>query len=170
MTGQQARAALAPWGNALADFRRPRSGQRPFAPLTAAERALVGLELFLAGGAFVGGGGMLLDPSGKGQGFPPDLLQGTPFGSYLIPGIILLLVNGLVPSMVVVLTILRRPRARWAHMVVALALAGWLAGETFLIGLASWMQPFFFAYALVVAALAVLVRGRRDADRTRARP
>lgn len=170
MTGLHARAALAPRGNGPADFRPPRSGQHPFPPLTAAERALVGLEVFLAGGALVGGGGMLLDTSGRGQGFPPDLLQGTPFSSYLIPGIVLLLVNGLLPSMVAVLTIRRRRGAHSGHIVVALALAGWLVGETFLIGLASWMQPFFFAYALVVAALAVLVRRRPVADPTGARP
>jgi hypothetical protein len=68
----------------------PDTGSRPAAPLTRRERVLVGLELFLAVGAVAGGGGMLLDTSGRGQGLPNNLLDGTPFSSYLVPGIVLL--------------------------------------------------------------------------------
>ena len=126
-------------------------------PLTRSERSLVGFELFLAGGALVGGGGMLLDTTGRGQGLPSDLLDGTPFGSYVIPGIVLLAFNGLLPVVVAVLTLRRRPLARVGHFAVALVLSGWLAAETFYIGLESWMQPFFLAYALVLALLALAV-------------
>lgn len=118
-------------------------------------RLLVGLELFLALGAVAGGGAMLVDPTGEGQGLPADLLDGTPFRSYLVPGIVLLLANGLVPAAVAVLAIRRDPAAAWGHRAVAAVLASWMVGETVLIGWASWMQPFFFAYAAAVAALAL---------------
>jgi hypothetical protein len=145
-------------------FTPPDTGSR-LAALTRRERVLVGLELFLAVGAVAGGGGMLLDTSGRGQGLPNNLLDGTPFSSYLVPGIVLLALNAVLPTLVAVLAIRRQPIARLGHLAVALALAGWLAGETFFIGLASWMQPFFFVYAVVIGLLGVWVL-REAADRS----
>jgi hypothetical protein len=131
------------------------------------ERGVVVLELFLAIGALFGGLGMLRDTSGRGLGFPADLLVGTPFHSYLIPGITLLGLNGLLPAAVAVLTIRRRAIADYGHLAVAAALAGWIAGETYFIGLESWMQPFFFAYALVIGALGVQILRNSERSRTR---
>ena len=54
----------------------------------------LGILLFLGFTAILGGGGLISDPSGKRMGFPPELLEKTPFSDYLIPGIILLLAIG----------------------------------------------------------------------------
>jgi hypothetical protein len=124
------------------------------------ERMVVTLELVLAGGALFGGIGMLVDAGGGALGLPADLLDGTPFHSFLIPGITLLVLNGLLPTVVAILTIRRRAIADYGHLAVALALAGWIVGETYFIGLESWMQPFFFAYALVIGALGVRILRR----------
>lgn len=129
------------------------------------EVVVVVLELLLAIGAVFGGAGMLLDSSGRGQGLPADLLDGTPFHSFLIPGITLLVLNGVLPAAVAVLTIRRRRIADYGHLAVALVLAGWMAGETYFIGLESWMQPFFFAYALVIGALGAHIL--RSSERVR---
>jgi len=145
-------------------FLPPSNVSRP-ATLTRRERVLVGLELFLAVGAVAGGGGMLLDSSGHGQGLPNNLLEGTPFSSYVVPGIVLLAINAVLPTLVAVLAIGRQPIARLGHLAVASALAGWLAGETFFLGPASWMQPFFFAYAVVIGLLGVGVL-REAGDRS----
>lgn len=56
---------------------------------------VLGLLLFLGITALVGGYLLISDPSGEALKMPLELLNGTPFGSYLFPGIILLLTSGL---------------------------------------------------------------------------
>lgn len=52
--------------------------------------------LFILGIAALGGGWMLMmDPSGNSLGIPFELLNGTTFKNYLIPGVILFTFNGL---------------------------------------------------------------------------
>ena len=163
MTDQSQRVDGRARGNSLVLANRmlpPHGGPRSVA-LTRGEHLLVGLELFLAVGAVAGGGGMLLDTSGRGQGLPNNLLDGTPFRSYLVPGIVLLALNAVLPTAVAVLAIRRQPIARLGHLAVAVTLACWLVGETFFIGVASWMQPFFFVYALVLGILSVRVLRER---------
>jgi len=53
--------------------------------------------LFQAVSGLMGGTGRVLDPTGASLGLPTDWLAGSPFGSYLIPGIILFTVLGLYP-------------------------------------------------------------------------
>jgi hypothetical protein len=69
---------------------------------------LVALHLFLGIGAFFGGFGMILDPSGKSMGFPQELVDASPFGDLFIPGILLFIVNGLFP-LFVLYSLLKRP-------------------------------------------------------------
>jgi hypothetical protein len=57
--------------------------------------------LVLLGISAIGGAvGLLADPSGKVIGIPLNWLEHSPFDSYLIPGIILLVVLGIYPIVV----------------------------------------------------------------------
>ncbi len=56
---------------------------------------LGGLQTFIGVGALAGGLMLMLEPSGSGMGFPVELLQGSPFPDYRIPGVFLFTVNGL---------------------------------------------------------------------------
>ena len=49
------------------------------------------LQAFIGVGAVAGGLGLSLDPSGESHGIPLELLEETPFATFLIPGIVLLL-------------------------------------------------------------------------------
>lgn len=66
---------------------------------------VLGLLLFLGITALVGGYLLISDPSGEALKMPLELLNGTPFGSYLFPGIILLLTSGLSGLIIAWLTI-----------------------------------------------------------------
>jgi len=57
------------------------------------------LILVLAFNAFYGGGTMILSTNGSMLGMDKAWLEGTPFDSYLIPGIILLFFMGIIPLM-----------------------------------------------------------------------
>ncbi len=53
------------------------------------------LQAFIGVGAVAGGLALVLDPSGATLGVPLELLEETPFATYLVPGIVLVAVNGL---------------------------------------------------------------------------
>jgi hypothetical protein len=118
--------------------------------------ALVGLELFTALGALVGGGKLLADPSGARIGFNLQMLQGTPFSSYLVPGAVLVAVNGVGMLAVALGVILRWRRAVDASLFLGALLAAWIAVQVALIGYASFLQPLMFAVGVLIVLVALL--------------
>jgi len=116
------------------------------------ERLILALEAFLAIGAFGGVWALIGDRNG-GDNVDMTLLEGTPFDSYLVPGIALLVLNGVFPALVVMLA-LRGHRLAWpGHVAVGAVLMTWIAVQVGFIGYASLLQPFFFVYGAAVAAL-----------------
>lgn len=71
--------------------------------------------LFLSLGALYGGGSLILYPDGSRLGMQPWLHK-IPFPDFLIPGIILLLFNGLLP-MLAVIGLLTKPRWEWMNTI-----------------------------------------------------
>ncbi|RUT28022.1 hypothetical protein EJP77_18575 [Paenibacillus zeisoli] len=62
--------------------------------------SLVFLQLFLAVGALYGGASLVIDPSGTLMGMPLSMIEGSPFPNYLIPGVILFCVLGIIPAVI----------------------------------------------------------------------
>ena len=61
-------------------------------------KALGILQLFIGLGAVAGGLGLVLEPDGSNLGMPLSMLEHSPFSDFLIPGLVLLLVNGFILS------------------------------------------------------------------------
>lgn len=62
---------------------------------------LVSCLVVLSLGALFGGLGMIISPDGSGMGLPADLLEETPFTTFLIPGILLFSLLGIWPAVAV---------------------------------------------------------------------
>ncbi|XOV92244.1 MAG: hypothetical protein ACFHWX_18795 [Bacteroidota bacterium] len=90
-------------------------------------RAFVIILLVLLGISAVGGGLVLiLDPSGGLMHLPIGFLETTPFDSYLLPGIVLVIVNG-IPSLVISITMIRSKRSfPMLIFIQGSILVGWL--------------------------------------------
>lgn len=89
------------------------------------------------------------------EGVPLEWLEGSPFRSYLIPGIFLF---GIVGGAFLTAAILAFVRSRHARMAAFLAVAvvfGWLVVQMMIIGYVSWMQPVTAIVALVILLLAL---------------
>lgn len=71
------------------------SGRRPFAC-----KLLIFLQVVLGIGAVFGGLGLVIDPSGELIKMPISILDYSPFSNFLIPGIILLVMLGILPLVV----------------------------------------------------------------------
>jgi len=72
-----------------------RTQPRPFAVWL-----LIALQFFLGLGALAGGACFILAPDGSIMHMPVSMISGSPFSSFLIPGIILFTVVGIYPVMV----------------------------------------------------------------------
>jgi peptidoglycan/LPS O-acetylase OafA/YrhL len=101
---------------------------------TARTIALAAALLFQGLSGLVGGIGLVADPSGAFFQFPETWLDGSPFGDYLIPGLILLVVLGAGPLIALVAVWRRLPWARRAAQLVGVGLIVWIAVEVVIIG------------------------------------
>lgn len=94
------------------------------------EKSLRAVSLFLlffnGAGAVFGGSALVYDPTGSVLQLPVDLLENSPFHSYLIPGIILFIVNGLLSISIAVLTIRKANYYPELIILQGLILTGWL--------------------------------------------
>jgi hypothetical protein len=125
-------------------------------PLSRSVRVLLVLELLLSIGALGGGLVLILAPRGEIMPLPLSALAGSPFDTYLVPGMILFGVLGLGPLVAAYLAWLRHSLARVAALAVGAALLIWVAVEIAIIGYSN--EPPLQAFYLVLA-VAILVAG-----------
>jgi hypothetical protein len=118
--------------------------------------ALIILDVFLALTASAGGVGLL-----TGIVAPPvELLAGSPFKDYIIPGLALLVLVGGGALLAAVLTVRRHPLAPLASAAAGGMILFFEIVEVFAIGsepgAARGMQLFYFGLGLVIVTLAFL--------------
>jgi len=105
------------------------------------------LALFLLNGFGAIAGGIAL--MGNAMPFPDVWLQDTPFDSFFLPGLILLLAVG-GSHLVAAYAIFRRhPLVKRAAMFAGIVLSGWMIGELALIGFQAPIQVWFVGVGLL---------------------
>lgn len=91
--------------------------------------------LFVQGlSGFSGGLGLIWDPTGNTLQIPIEWLSGTPFQTYLVPGILLFLVIGILPLVTLYGTWKRRAWAWPATVIISAGLIIWILVEILMIG------------------------------------
>lgn len=114
-----------------------------------ARRWLIGLLLFNGVGAVFGGIGLLVDTFNM----PVDLLDGTPFADYTIPGWILLLTVGGSSLSAAFMLWLRKRYAALAGIVAGVVLLGWIVVEFVMIPEGWVPQLLFLAISFAIIRL-----------------
>lgn len=107
------------------------------------------LQAFTAIGAIPAGIGYLMDTTGKGMGASPELLANSPLDSFLLPGLFLVLVNGIANLAGAWLSFKRNRYAGHAGLLLGTALALWIIIQVAWISLSSVLQPLFLVVGLV---------------------
>lgn len=133
------------------------------------------LLAFLGLSAIGGGGALIISPSGKLLGgLPLSILKNSPFADFLIPGIILFVVLGLVPTLLIFALRKKTSSAlaehfnffkdmHWAwsfSIYVAFALIIWIQVETMYIQGVGWLQTFYMLLSIPLIFVALLPRVR----------
>ena len=130
---------------------------------------------FLALGAIGGGMVLIISPDGELLGLPLSEFKNIPFTSFLIPGIILFSILGVIPSLLII-ALLKKPESKiaeqinifndmhwsWTYSIyIAFTLIGWIHIELiFLQGVVHWLQTFYMFYAILIIIIALLPQMR----------
>jgi hypothetical protein len=128
---------------------------------------LIFLQILIGISALVSGAMLFLGPDGHLVGFTQDVLEGSPFNSFLIPGIVLFLFVGVFPVITACglikpsiwkpLNVLNPFKARYwswtASWAVGVIMLIWISVETILLGYISFLQPLIAGWALAILIL-----------------
>jgi hypothetical protein len=113
---------------------------------------VVAVELLAGAGAVYGGVGLAWD---NAIGMLDEWLEGTPFTSWLVPGVLLLLVVAVPMAGAAVLEVRRSPWATAASITAGSAQIAWIAAQLAIMQRYNVMQPIVLAWGLAVVLLAV---------------
>jgi hypothetical protein len=115
------------------------------------------LMLLVSLGAIVGGFMLIVEPAGTPLKLSVDMLKETPFTDYLIPGIILMAVIGILGLLSAYMAFQKQRYAGFGAIAMGAALVIWIAAEVFWFGWQSWLQPTFMAAGATEMILGVFL-------------
>lgn len=120
--------------------------------------ALSLLQAFNGLSAIVGGWALVGDPTGFNLGMDLAWLESTPFSDFLIPGLILLIVNGLGNAAGFFATVREYRWAGDAGLVLGAIMMIWIMTQVVMIGYQSLLQPIYLLTGLFQTIMGYLFR------------
>jgi hypothetical protein len=126
-------------------------------PLSRLARASVAFEILLSIGALGGGLILIVAPRGEIMPLPLSALAGSPFETYLGPGLILFTVLGLGPLVAARLAWGQHPLAPFAALAVGASLLIWVVVEIAIIGYSNEppLQAFYLVLGVAITVVAL---------------
>lgn len=131
---------------------------------------LLALLLFVGIGGVFGGIALMADPSGAMIKLDINYIVTSPFKNYLLPGMILLVFNGLLP-LFVFYSLIRQPAWHWPEMIniykeyswewtyslyAGIILVIWIYIQMLLIGYIGTIQPVFGLLGIFIIILTLI--------------
>ncbi len=113
--------------------------------------ALVGIGAVPAGYLF------LSEPDGSSMGMTTDALANSPFKDYFIPGLFLLIVNGIFNLVNAVLCLVKYRYAPFFSLMLGSAMLVWVLVQVWSIGLTHFLQPSYFVIGIVEIILSFFI-------------
>ena len=121
--------------------------------------SLGGLQAFIGLTAILGGFELVSDPTGTKSNLPLEWLGGSPFPNFFIPGLILLLVNGVGNAIGAGITFFRNRYAGDVAIALAACLIIFMTVEVWFVGLRNLLQPSYFILGVIVMILGFKLPG-----------
>jgi len=107
------------------------------------------VQVFIAVGALPAGLSLIINPDGTDMGLPLDLLSDSPFKDFLIPGIFLFTLNGLLPAIGAYFSFTRKKHAGILGIGLGIILMLWISIQVYFIGLSHFLQYLYFIIGLI---------------------
>ena len=120
------------------------------------------LEVFTGIFAVPVGWSFIQDPTGKALGIPQGWIEATVFGSYLIPGLYLLAINGAAMFGLAALTMRRHWVAPWLTGTLGVGMIVWIAVEILVLPETMSLTWLFLAIGFVLGLIALFWLRRTD--------
>ena len=125
--------------------------------MTKARTVAIVTLIFTGLSGVIGAIPLIVNPGGEPWSMPQSLLQYSPFHSYLVPGIILLIANGLLSFWALWMTVSRRPGFGWWVIVQGVVLVGWLIVEVAMLRLVIWPHYMYGAVAIALVTSGMVI-------------
>ena len=124
------------------------------------------LQMLIGLGAVGGGLAVVLEPSGSNLGIPLELLKSTPFSTYLVPGIVLLVVNGLGSLVGAAASFTRHRYAGETAMALGVFLVAWIMLQVYWFAGFHWLHALYLGLGLLEFVLGWLLQKalRKEVD------
>jgi len=119
------------------------------------------LQMFIGIGAVPAGIAMISDPSGRGLGMPLEMLANSPFSDFLIPGVFLLVINGIGSLLGGIASFKRYRCAGEIAAGLGTFLILWIAAQVWWMGV-HWLHVLYFVLGLVELTLGLMFRKFSD--------
>ena len=97
----------------------------------------------------------ITDPTGGSMQLPSGWIEATPLGSYLVPGVYLVAVNGIGMLVLAALSILRHWLAPWLTGALGVGLIVWILVQLAVMPETMILQPIFLAVGLLLGFIAL---------------
>lgn len=107
------------------------------------------VQVFIAVGALPAGFSLIINPDGSDMGLPIDLLSNSPFQDFLIPGIFLFTLNGLLTAIGAFFSFTKKRNAGIFGIGLGIILMLWISIQVYFIGLSHFLQPLYFVIGLI---------------------
>jgi hypothetical protein len=119
------------------------------------------LQILIGVGAVPAGIAMISDPSGRSLGMPLEMLVNSPFADFLIPGVFLLVVNGIGSLLGGIASFIRHRFAGEIAAGLGTFLMVWIAAQIWWMGV-HWLHVLYFVLGLVELTLGLMFRRHPD--------
>ena len=125
-------------------------------------------------GAIGGGGALIISPTGELLEMPLSMLEKSPFNSFLVPGIILFSVLGLVPLSLII-ALIKKPESKlaekinffrdmhwtWTYSIyIGFILIIWIQLQMVFVDDVHWLHTFYMLLAVIIIFIALLPQVR----------
>jgi hypothetical protein len=115
---------------------------------------------FIAVTATISGILMISQPDGSILHLKPELLAGSPFKNFMVPGILLACVVGAVNLAAVFLNIMRHRQRYNVAIAGGAVMVTWILVQVMMIGTIHWLHILYFSIGLLVVLGAYQLKGR----------
>jgi hypothetical protein len=116
------------------------------------------LQVFIGLTAIAGGLGLVSDPSGTKMDIALEWLSDSPFSNYFVPGLVLLIVNGLGNFFAGIVTFLRNRYAGNIAIAFGTFLVLFILIEVWFVGAQTLLQPLYLLLGLTELVLGLMLR------------